>query len=154
MLPSRKLWIIYTFPLLRQTGFLRFTCSQTGLSFRSRRTLWADLQQDSCFCSPLGCLRWGRWFVQSHQGFLCCSLAGWWAAGAGIIFPLMTNVIFVLFPPDRRGFAMGIFGVAMNFAPAIGRRFPGGLWKTTRGGRCFSLFCRSQSLTWSSLLFL
>lgn len=42
------------------------------------------------------------------------------AVGAGIIFPLMTNVIFVLFPPNRRGFAMGIFGVAMNFAPAIG----------------------------------
>ena len=30
------------------------------------------------------------------------------AAGAGILFPLITNVIFTLFPPDRRGFAMGI----------------------------------------------
>lgn len=52
------------------------------------------------------------------------------AAGAGIIFPLMTNVIFVLFPPDRRGFAMGIFGVAMNFAPAIGPTLSGWIVET------------------------
>lgn len=47
------------------------------------------------------------------------------AAGAGILFPLITNVIFVLFPPHRRGFAMGIFGVAMNFAPAVGPTLSG-----------------------------
>jgi EmrB/QacA subfamily drug resistance transporter len=47
------------------------------------------------------------------------------AAGAGIIFPLITNVIFTLFPPDRRGFAMGIFGIAMNFAPAVGPTLSG-----------------------------
>ncbi|WP_018663401.1 DHA2 family efflux MFS transporter permease subunit [Heyndrickxia acidiproducens] len=57
------------------------------------------------------------------------------AAGAGIIFPLLTNVIFVLFPPNRRGFAMGIFGVAMNFAPAIGPTLSGWIvqnhsWRT------------------------
>lgn len=47
------------------------------------------------------------------------------AAGAGILFPLITNVIFTLFPPERRGFAMGIFGIAMNFAPAIGPTLSG-----------------------------
>ncbi|SFC78957.1 drug resistance transporter, EmrB/QacA subfamily [Bacillus sp. OV322] len=47
------------------------------------------------------------------------------AAGAGILFPLITNVIFTLFPPERRGFAMGIFGVAMNFAPAVGPTLSG-----------------------------
>ncbi|MDB5083133.1 MAG: transporter [Bacilli bacterium] len=47
------------------------------------------------------------------------------AAGAGILFPLITNVIFTIFPPGRRGFAMGIFGVAMNFAPAIGPTLSG-----------------------------
>ncbi|GGH81717.1 EmrB/QacA subfamily drug resistance transporter [Pullulanibacillus pueri] len=47
------------------------------------------------------------------------------AAGAGILFPLITNVIFTIFPPKRRGFAMGIFGVAMNFAPAIGPTLSG-----------------------------
>ncbi|MED1204513.1 DHA2 family efflux MFS transporter permease subunit [Heyndrickxia acidicola] len=47
------------------------------------------------------------------------------AIGAGILFPLITNVIFTLYPPNRRGFAMGIFGVAMNFAPAIGPTLSG-----------------------------
>ncbi|GIN85006.1 MFS transporter [Heyndrickxia sporothermodurans] len=47
------------------------------------------------------------------------------AIGAGILFPLITNVIFTIFPANRRGFAMGIFGVAMNFAPAIGPTLSG-----------------------------
>ncbi|WAH38274.1 DHA2 family efflux MFS transporter permease subunit [Alicyclobacillus dauci] len=47
------------------------------------------------------------------------------AAGAGILFPLVTNVIFTLFPAERRGMAMGIFGVAINFAPAIGPTLSG-----------------------------
>ncbi|MFC4619071.1 DHA2 family efflux MFS transporter permease subunit [Camelliibacillus cellulosilyticus] len=47
------------------------------------------------------------------------------AAGAGILFPLITNVIFTIFPTERRGFAMGVFGVAMNFAPAVGPTLAG-----------------------------
>lgn len=47
------------------------------------------------------------------------------AIGAGILFPLITNVIFTIFPIERRGFAMGMFGVAMNFAPAIGPTWAG-----------------------------
>lgn len=47
------------------------------------------------------------------------------AAGAGVLFPLITNVIFTLFPPERRGYAMGIFGVAINFAPAVGPTLSG-----------------------------
>ncbi|GMA51056.1 putative MFS-type transporter YhcA [Alicyclobacillus contaminans] len=47
------------------------------------------------------------------------------AAGAGILFPLITNVIFILFPAERRGFAMGIFGIAINFAPAVGPTMSG-----------------------------
>lgn len=47
------------------------------------------------------------------------------AIGAGILFPLITNVIFTLFPAERRGFAMGLFGIAMNFAPAIGPTLSG-----------------------------
>jgi EmrB/QacA subfamily drug resistance transporter len=47
------------------------------------------------------------------------------AVGAGILFPLVTNVIFTIFPADRRGFAMGIFGIALNFAPAVGPTLSG-----------------------------
>jgi len=47
------------------------------------------------------------------------------AVGAGVLFPLIINVIFTLFPAERRGFAMGIFGIALNFAPAVGPTLSG-----------------------------
>lgn len=47
------------------------------------------------------------------------------AIGAGVLFPLIVNVIFTIFPLERRGFAMGIYGVALNFAPAIGPTLSG-----------------------------
>ncbi|WP_051344120.1 DHA2 family efflux MFS transporter permease subunit [Alicyclobacillus herbarius] len=47
------------------------------------------------------------------------------AAGAGVLMPLVTNVIFSLFPVERRGWAMGIFGIALNFAPALGPTLSG-----------------------------
>ncbi|MGG1663747.1 DHA2 family efflux MFS transporter permease subunit [Brevibacillus sp. NRS-1366] len=47
------------------------------------------------------------------------------AAGAGIVMPLMTNVIFNMFPLEKRGSAMGIVGIAMVFAPAIGPTLSG-----------------------------
>lgn len=42
------------------------------------------------------------------------------AAGAGIIMPLLMNVILTLFPPEKRGAAMGMVGFAIIFAPAVG----------------------------------
>ncbi|BCJ87817.1 DHA2 family efflux MFS transporter permease subunit [Effusibacillus dendaii] len=42
------------------------------------------------------------------------------AMGAGILMPLMMNVFFTIFPPEKRGTAMGIMGIAMAFAPAVG----------------------------------
>ncbi|WP_438346986.1 DHA2 family efflux MFS transporter permease subunit [Paenibacillus sp. FA6] len=42
------------------------------------------------------------------------------AAGAGIIMPLLMTVILTVFPPDKRGAAMGLVGLAIIFAPAIG----------------------------------
>ncbi|CAM3676503.1 DHA2 family efflux MFS transporter permease subunit [Marinicrinis lubricantis] len=47
------------------------------------------------------------------------------AAGAGIIMPLLMNVILTLFPPDKRGAAMGMVGLAIIFAPAIGPTLAG-----------------------------
>lgn len=52
------------------------------------------------------------------------------AIGAGILFPLIINVIFTIFPITRRGFAMGIFGVALNFAPAVGPTWAGWIIET------------------------
>lgn len=47
------------------------------------------------------------------------------AAGAGIIMPLLMNVILTLFPPEKRGGAMGMVGFAIIFAPAIGPTLAG-----------------------------
>jgi EmrB/QacA subfamily drug resistance transporter len=49
------------------------------------------------------------------------------AAGAGIIMPLLMTVFFALFPPEKRGKAMGIMGIVMIFAPAIGPTLSGWL---------------------------
>ncbi|WP_412518106.1 DHA2 family efflux MFS transporter permease subunit [Staphylococcus simulans] len=47
------------------------------------------------------------------------------AAGAGILMPLGSNVIMTIFPPAKRGMAMGVMGVAMILAPAIGPTLSG-----------------------------
>ncbi|RVT57228.1 DHA2 family efflux MFS transporter permease subunit [Niallia taxi] len=47
------------------------------------------------------------------------------ASGAGILMPLMQTVLFVIFPKEKRGTAMGIFGLVVAFAPAIGPTLSG-----------------------------
>lgn len=42
------------------------------------------------------------------------------AAGAGILQPLVMTVLLKTFPIERRGTAMGIFGIVIAFAPAVG----------------------------------
>jgi EmrB/QacA subfamily drug resistance transporter len=47
------------------------------------------------------------------------------AGGAGIFMPLMNVVVMNLFSIDQRGKAMGIIGLALNFAPAFGPTLSG-----------------------------
>ncbi len=47
------------------------------------------------------------------------------AASAGITMPLLMNVVLSLFPPQKRGTAMGTVGLAIIFAPAIGPSLTG-----------------------------
>lgn len=42
------------------------------------------------------------------------------AAGEGILMPLTGTVLMLMFPVERRGTAMGIFGIVLAFAPAFG----------------------------------
>ncbi|MCT2535139.1 multidrug efflux MFS transporter [Aquibacillus koreensis] len=49
------------------------------------------------------------------------------ASGAGIMMPLMQTVFFVIFPLEKRGQAMGLFGMVIAFAPAIGPTLSGWL---------------------------
>ena len=44
---------------------------------------------------------------------------------AGVIQPLVMVTIFQVFPSDRRGMAMGIFGVGLSLAVAVGPAFGG-----------------------------
>jgi EmrB/QacA subfamily drug resistance transporter len=48
-------------------------------------------------------------FARCLQGF-----------SAGVAQPLVMATIFIVFPPERRGTAMGVFGLGVVFAPAIG----------------------------------
>ncbi|WP_112179170.1 DHA2 family efflux MFS transporter permease subunit [Paraliobacillus zengyii] len=47
------------------------------------------------------------------------------ASGAGIIMPLMQTILFLIFPIEKRGSAMGMFGLVIAFAPAIGPTLSG-----------------------------
>lgn len=42
------------------------------------------------------------------------------AAGTGLMMPVLMNTILFLYPPEKRGAAMGSIGLVMMFAPAIG----------------------------------
>ncbi|RUS45426.1 DHA2 family efflux MFS transporter permease subunit [Cohnella sp. AR92] len=47
------------------------------------------------------------------------------AAGTGLMLPVMMNTILVIFPPEKRGGAMGLIGLVIMFAPAIGPTISG-----------------------------
>ncbi|BDG35674.1 DHA2 family efflux MFS transporter permease subunit [Saccharococcus caldoxylosilyticus] len=47
------------------------------------------------------------------------------AVGAGIIMQLMMVIMLTIFPPEKRGVAMGTVGIAMMFAPAVGPTLSG-----------------------------
>ncbi|MFP3886893.1 DHA2 family efflux MFS transporter permease subunit [Priestia filamentosa] len=47
------------------------------------------------------------------------------AIGGGVLAPLVMAIIVQIFPPEMRGKGMGIFGLAMMFAPAIGPTLSG-----------------------------
>lgn len=46
-------------------------------------------------------------------------------AGAGIMMPLLQTIMFLIFPVAKRGAAMGMYGLVIGFAPAIGPTLSG-----------------------------
>ncbi|CAM3403527.1 DHA2 family efflux MFS transporter permease subunit [Marinicrinis lubricantis] len=57
------------------------------------------------------------------------------ASGSAIMMPLLMNVLLVSFPVEKRGGAMGILGLVMIFAPAVGPTLSGWIvehyhWRT------------------------
>jgi EmrB/QacA subfamily drug resistance transporter len=49
------------------------------------------------------------------------------AIGAGILMPFSIVVLMIIFPKERRGFALGMAGIVMGFAPAFGPTVAGWL---------------------------
>ncbi|MFB6468315.1 DHA2 family efflux MFS transporter permease subunit [Cytobacillus sp. Hz8] len=49
------------------------------------------------------------------------------ASGSAILMPLLMNVMLTSFPVEKRGTAMGVFGLVLMFAPAIGPTLSGWL---------------------------
>lgn len=47
------------------------------------------------------------------------------ASGSAIMMPLLMNVMLISFPVAKRGAAMGVFGLILMFAPAIGPTLSG-----------------------------
>ena len=47
------------------------------------------------------------------------------AVAAGSLMPFIQNVILLMFPPEKRGVAMGITGLVIGFGPAVGPTISG-----------------------------
>ncbi|MED4070020.1 DHA2 family efflux MFS transporter permease subunit [Priestia endophytica] len=52
------------------------------------------------------------------------------AVGTALLLPLMFNTILVIIPPHKRGKSMGIIGLVIMFAPAVGPTVSGLILKT------------------------
>lgn len=52
------------------------------------------------------------------------------ALGTGLLLPLMTNIILLIIPIHKRGSAMGLMGLVILLAPAVGPTFSGFLIET------------------------
>lgn len=64
-------------------------------------------------------------FAQTFPILLVARIAQ--AVGAGILMPMVQTVILLIFPPKKRGSAMGMVGIVMAFAPAVGPTLAGGV---------------------------
>ncbi|RSX55518.1 MFS transporter [Bifidobacterium dolichotidis] len=60
------------------------------------------------------------------------------AVGTGVMWPVLQITVFSIFPLDRRGAAMGLVGMAMSVAPAIGPTL-GGIQTDANGWRSIFL---------------
>lgn len=60
------------------------------------------------------CAAWGPNFSVLFAGRIVQ------AVGAGVLMPMVMTVLMLTFPIEKRGFAMGLFGIVMACGPAVG----------------------------------
>ncbi len=80
-------------------------------AFGVRRCFMLSL---AVFC--VGCLV-GGYATDASELILARAIQG---TAAGVIQPLSMVIIFLVFPPNRRGTAMGVYGLGVILAPALG----------------------------------
>lgn len=80
------------------------------------------------FLTAMGSFAFGTLVAAVAPGFSLLLIGRvFQAAGAGIMMPLMQTIMFLIYPVERRGTAMGMFGLVIAFAPAIGPTLSGWL---------------------------
>lgn len=71
------------------------------------------------------------------------------AAGAAIMMPLLMNVLYTMFPPEKRGSAMGLLGLVLIFAPAIGPTLSGWIIQNYAWPTLFFMMVPFLVLVWA-----
>ncbi|USG63282.1 DHA2 family efflux MFS transporter permease subunit [Brevibacillus ruminantium] len=80
----------------------------------------------SLFLSAMGLFTAGTFIAAIAPGFSILLIGRvLQAAGTGLLFPLLTNVVFSIVSIEKRGSAMGTIGIVITFAPAIGPTLSG-----------------------------
>ncbi|WP_442951552.1 MDR family MFS transporter [Paenibacillus sp. GYB004] len=114
VLPSKAQWLT--------TGYLLVI----GVLIPVTAYLIQRFTTRSLFLTAMGLFTAGTFVAAVAPGFEAL-LAGriLQAAGTGLLFPLLTNVVFATVPIEKRGSAMGMIGIVITFAPAIGPTLSG-----------------------------
>ncbi|MEW9502074.1 DHA2 family efflux MFS transporter permease subunit [Jeotgalibacillus marinus] len=75
------------------------------------------------------------------------------ASGSAMMMPLLMNVMLAAFPVERRGTAMGIFGLVMITAPAIGPTLSGWVLEHSTWRTLFEIILPFSILTLTLAIF-
>lgn len=69
------------------------------------------------------------------------------AIAAGGLMPFIQNVILMMFPPQKRGMAMGITGLVIGFGPAVGPTISGLILKVSGFKTLFIILALASAVT-------
>lgn len=101
----------------------------------------------SLFLSAMGLFTVGTFIAAISPGFaLLVTGRVLQAAGTGLLFPLLTNVVFAIVSIEKRGSAMGTIGIVITFAPAIGPTLSGIIVEHFSWRVLFTVCCLSLCL--------
>lgn len=71
------------------------------------------------------------------------------AGGNGIMIPLIQNVAVTVYPKERRGFALGLVGMVIGFAPVMGPVFSGAIVQFMGWRGVFVILSALSAIAWA-----